>query len=131
MGFRLEGDPLEHTKGYNIVSDAIVAGSIQVPGSGQPIVLLVDAQTTGGYPKIGTVASADLPLLGRRRPGDRVRFARVSQPEAEGLRREQELEIQELVAGLRPVKRGGAVNSRALYESNLVGGMVNAFEDTC
>ena len=112
------------------MSDAIVAGSIQVPGSGQPIVLLVDAQTTGGYPKIGTIASADLPLLGRRRPGDKIRFAKVGQLEAEALRREQEQQIWDLVAGLKAVKRGGGVDTRALYEANLVGGMVNAFEDS-
>jgi allophanate hydrolase len=88
MGYRLEGPQLEHTRGYNIVSDPIVAGSIQVPGSGQPIVLLADAQATGGYPKIGIVISADLPVLGRRRPGDLVRFTAIGQPEAEA--REQE-----------------------------------------
>jgi biotin-dependent carboxylase-like uncharacterized protein len=129
MGFRLEGPKLEHTKGYNIVSDAIVAGSIQVPGSGQPIVLLVDAQTTGGYPKIGTVASADLPVLGRRRPGDPVRFEAVSQAEAEALRRDDEAQIREKVASLVEVKRGGVIDARALYETSLIGGMVDAFED--
>jgi biotin-dependent carboxylase-like uncharacterized protein len=132
MGFRLEGPKLDHAKGYDIVSDAIVAGSIQVPGSGQPIVLLVDAQTTGGYPKIATVASADLPGLGRRRPGDPVRFMAVSQPDAEALRREQEAHVREIVAGLREAKHGRAVDVHALYRANLVGGMISAFgEDLC
>jgi allophanate hydrolase len=129
MGFRLEGEPLEHSRGYNIVSDAIVAGSIQVPGSGQPIVLLVDAQTTGGYPKIATVASADLPVLGRRRPGDQVRFRRVSQPESEALRREQEVWIREVVAGLSAVRRGGLVDPRSLYGANLISGMIDALAE--
>ena len=66
MGMRLEGPALEHSaKGYNIVSDGIAHGSIQVPGNGLPIILLADRQTTGGYPKIATVISADLPALGR------------------------------------------------------------------
>ena len=129
MGFRLEGAPLQHTKGYNIVSDAIVAGSIQVPGSGQPIVLLVDAQTTGGYPKIATVASADLPALGRRRPGDPARFQAVSQIEAEALIRQEEAQIRDMIAALAEVKAGGGVDRQALYDGNLVSGMINALEE--
>jgi len=81
---------LEHAAGYDIVSDGIVTGSVQVPGSGQPIVLMVDNQTTGGYPKIGTVISADVPLVARRRPGRSIRFVEVDVEEAERLRREQE-----------------------------------------
>ncbi len=131
MGFRLEGEQLEHTRGHDIVSDAIVAGSIQVPGSGQPIVLLVDAQTIGGYPKIGTVASTDLPTLGRRRPGDPVRFTAVGQSDSELLRREQEAQILKIVAGLSEVKRGGVVDARVLYRANLIGGIINAFDEAC
>ena len=74
MGMRLDGPLLRHRRGWDIVSDAIATGAIQVPGSGQPIVLLADHQTTGGYPKIATVISADLPKLGRCRPGDPLRF---------------------------------------------------------
>ena len=74
MGIRLEGPVIEHSKGADINSDGIVTGSIQVPGSGQPIILLADHQTTGGYPKIGTVASADISRLGRIGPGARLRF---------------------------------------------------------
>src|SRR5690606_27411380 len=69
MGFRLEGPVLKHSKGHDLVSDGIVSGAIQVPGSGQPITLLADAQTTGGYPKIATVISSDIAVLSRRRPG--------------------------------------------------------------
>ena len=102
MGYRLEGPILAHCKGYNIVSDGTVAGAIQVPGSGLPIVLMVDNQTTGGYPKIATVISADIPIIGRRRPGRRIRFVAVGVDEAELLRREQEaairLEVEELSA---------------------------------
>ena len=78
---------LEHAKGYNIVSDGIAPGSIQVPGNGLPIVLLADRQTTGGYPKIATVISADLPALARLSPGAKVRFEAVDMEAADAARR--------------------------------------------
>ena len=90
MGMRLDGPALRHREGWDIVSDAIATGAIQVPGSGQPILLLADHQTTGGYPKIATVISADLPIVGRRRPGDAIRFAAVLVEEAEQLARDAE-----------------------------------------
>lgn len=102
MGFRLNGTALAHAKGYNIVSDGLVPGSIQVPGSGRPIIMMVDNQTTGGYPKIATVISADIPVVGRRRPGRPIRFVTVEVRKAELLRREQEaairLEVENLLA---------------------------------
>jgi allophanate hydrolase len=125
MGFRLEGPALAHAKGYNIVSDGIVTGSIQVPGSGLPIVLMADAQTTGGYPKIATVISADIPVLGRRRPGHGVRFEAVTVAEAEALRRTQEQLWRERMATLRTVKAQGAVNIAALYTENLISGVAS------
>jgi len=67
MGLRLDGPTLSHAGAAEIVSDATVPGSIQVPGNGLPIVLLADAQTAGGYPKIATVINADLPRLADRR----------------------------------------------------------------
>ena len=103
MGFRLEGPVIQHANDYNIVSDGVVSGSIQVPGTGRPIVLMVDNQTTGGYPKIATVISADLPIIGRRRPGRPVRFAAVSVREAETARREQEAALAAQVSRLRNV----------------------------
>jgi 5-oxoprolinase (ATP-hydrolysing) subunit C len=83
MGYRLEGPEIEHAGDFNIVSDGIAAGSIQVPGNRLPIVLLADRQTTGGYPKIATVISADLHRLGQKAPGDALRFQAVSVEEAE------------------------------------------------
>lgn len=84
MGYHLRGATLTHNeRGANIVSDGIVAGSIQVPGSGQPIVLMKDCQPTGGYPKIATVLTADLGLLAQARPGSMVRFQAVTAAEAE------------------------------------------------
>ena len=78
QGYRLAGPPLEHAKGYNIVSDAPVPGCIQVPGAGQPIVLLMDCQTIGGYPKIATVITADLGRFSQCRPGTSVAFEAVA-----------------------------------------------------
>jgi len=96
MGMRLDGPRLHHRAGYNIVSDAIATGAIQVPGSGQPIVLLADHQTTGGYPKIATVISADLPRAGRLRPGDTLRFKAVELEQAEAIRRQQVARLGQL-----------------------------------
>ena len=78
MGYRLAGPAIAHRNGADIVSDAIVTGSIQVPGNGQPIIALHDRQTTGGYPKIATVIAADLPRLGQCAPGQELRFEAVS-----------------------------------------------------
>jgi allophanate hydrolase len=103
MGFRLDGPAIRHANDYNIVSDGVVPGSVQVPGTGRPIVLLVDNQTTGGYPKIATVISADLPLVGRRRPGRSMRFTAVSVREAEQARRTQEAEIEGQIRRMRRV----------------------------
>ena len=94
MGYRLAGPTLAHVAGYDIVSDGIVSGAIQVPGSGLPIILLVDNQTTGGYPKIATVVSADIPVVGRRKPGRTIRFVAIEVEEAVLLRREQEAALR-------------------------------------
>lgn len=126
MGFRLDGPALPHAQGYNIVSDGIVAGSIQVPGSGLPIVLMADAQTTGGYPKIATVISADTPVLGRRKPGCVVRFAAVSVAEAEDLRRLQEAVIERRLATLCDADAAPVMDLAALHEANLISGVVCA-----
>lgn len=83
MGARLQGPPIAHRGPTGIVSDGIVTGSIQVPPDGQPIVMLADHQTTGGYPKIATVIRADLPLLAQCLPGDNVRFVAVSLAEVQ------------------------------------------------
>ncbi len=97
MGMRLEGSPIEHARGFNIVSDGTAPGSIQVPGNGLPIVLLADRPTTGGYPKIATVASADVPALGRLRPGATIGFEATGVEEAEAAR----CELEERLGALR------------------------------
>ena len=95
MGYRLQGDKIEHKGKADIVSDALCFGAIQVPGHGMPIVMMADRQTTGGYAKIGTVIGPDLALLAQAKPGDTVRFAACSEEEAiEALRQEQSLYLQ-------------------------------------
>lgn len=128
MGMRMEGTPLAFTKGADIVSDGIATGSIQVPGSGLPIMLLADHQTIGGYAKIATVISADLPLAGRLLPGAEVRFAAVTVEEAEEARRTQERELGRLLDSLAPVREVARIDEHALFTANLISGVVTARE---
>jgi allophanate hydrolase len=128
MGMRLDGPLLQHLRGWDIVSDAITTGAIQVPGSGQPILLLADHQTTGGYPKIATVISADLPLVGRRRPGDPLRFAAVTVEAAEALCRDEERRLAGVVAAIEPVPQRRGIDLGSLYDGNLISGVVSGVE---
>ena len=82
MGARLRGPWIEHTRGHDIISDGIPLGGVQVVGDGQPIVLLVDRQSTGGYTKIATVCSFDIGRVGQVKPGQRLRFHRITVAEA-------------------------------------------------
>jgi allophanate hydrolase subunit 2 len=91
-------------------------------------VLLADHQTTGGYPKIATVISADLPVIGRRRPGDLMRFAVVTVEEAEALCRAEERRLAELVAALEPVPSRTGVDLVSLNGANLISGVVSGVE---
>lgn len=75
MGFRLQGPRLIHVRGADIISDATPLGVLQIPASGQPILLMADRQTTGGYPKIATVIAADLAVAGQLAPNDTIAFA--------------------------------------------------------
>ena len=128
MGMRLDGPRLCHRDGWDIVSDAIATGAIQVPGSGQPILLLADHQTTGGYPKIATVISADLPVVGRRRPGDTIRFAAVTVEEAEQLARDSEHRLASVIASIESVPGKSNIDLATLYAGNLISGVVTATE---
>jgi antagonist of KipI len=78
MGARFKGPRIEHTRGHDIISDGIALGAIQVIGDGQPIVLLVDRQTAGGYTKIGAVCSYEIGRVGQLKPGQRLRFRHVT-----------------------------------------------------
>jgi biotin-dependent carboxylase-like uncharacterized protein len=126
MGIRFEGPTIEHSKGADILSDGIAPGAIQVPGAGLPIVLLADRQTVGGYSKIATVASADLPRLGRLLPGEAVRFAAVTVEEAETLRQEQEARLARAIADFQTARPPGGIDLAKLYEENLIDGVVYA-----
>ena len=90
MGYRLKGSLVESKNGTDIISDAIPLGAVQIPPSGQPIVLLADRQTTGGYAKIAVVCSFDIPKLAQGRPGDKVRFLKTDVKTAQKLYRKQE-----------------------------------------
>jgi antagonist of KipI len=94
MGYHLQGPLLVHAGTPDIVSDATPQGSLQVPGNQQPILLMADRQTTGGYPKIGVVITADLPLAAQLVPGDTVGFALVDVGEAQAIAREQRSRIE-------------------------------------
>ena len=129
MGMRLEGPTLEHSaKGANIISDGTAPGSIQVPGNGLPIVLLADRQTTGGYPKIATVISADLPALGRMTPGAKIAFAAIDIETAESAGRELAAYIAAWPGRFVPARRASAIDTAKLLGENLISGTVDARE---
>jgi biotin-dependent carboxylase-like uncharacterized protein len=125
MGMRLEGPRIKHRNGFDITSDGIATGSIQVPGNGQPIVLMADRQTTGGYPKIATVISADLPALGRLPIGAKLSFEPVSMAAAEAARRALYDDIDNLFARVVPLEDTGDVAAR-LFACNLISGVADA-----
>ena len=82
MGFRLEGPRLTHAHGADIISDATPLGVLQIPASGQPILLMADRQTTGGYPKIATVIAADMTIAGQLAPADTIAFVVCTRADA-------------------------------------------------
>ena len=97
MGYQLAGPPLRHRNTADILSEGVATGSVQVPADGQPIVLMADRQTTGGYTKIATVISADLPVLAQARPGARVAFRSVRVEEAQ----ESAMEVERMLSTLQ------------------------------
>lgn len=101
MGLRLSGQILQRNNQTELVSSAVSPGTVQVPPDGEPIVLLVDAQTIGGYPRIAHVIRADMSLLAQAKPGDSLQFRNVKLPEAHRLWRELERNLALLRQGLR------------------------------
>jgi antagonist of KipI len=97
MGARLRGAPIAHVRGHDIISDGIPLGGIQVPGDGQPIILLVDRQSTGGYTKVATVCSFDVARIGQMKPGQRLTFRAVDVTEAHRLLREDVASLERAV----------------------------------
>lgn len=96
MGYCLQGDSLGLSEPAELLSTAVTAGTVQVPANGQPIVLMADHQTTGGYPRIGQIATVDLPKLAQLHPAKRVRFLEISLQQAQQLYLEQERQLQKL-----------------------------------
>lgn len=123
MGYRLEGPRIEHARSPNIVSDGIVMGAVQVPGSGQPIVLVADRQSTGGYPKIATVIGADIGRLAQVPAGGTVRFAAVRFEEALAARAEARTRLEAALARLVPLASEGRLDPGFLLSVNLVSGV--------
>ncbi|MCQ6274231.1 biotin-dependent carboxyltransferase family protein [Bacillus sp. V3B] len=100
MGYRLQGPTLHLETAQEMISEAVTFGTIQVPAEGHPIVLLADRQTTGGYPKIGEIASVDLALMVQAKPGDDIYFTRITHEEAGLLHLEREIQIKQLKHGI-------------------------------
>lgn len=97
MGYRLEG-PMLDASGDELLSFGLAAGAVQVPRSGQPILLMADHQTAGGYPVVATVVSAAMPVAAQLLPGDELRFSEISIEAALGLRRDQRVALDSLKA---------------------------------
>ncbi len=126
MAYRLEGPPLAHARGHDIVSDGVAFGAIQVPGDGVPLALMADRQPTGGYPKIAAVIGADLGRLAQTRPGQTITFRRVDWPEAVAARRTL---AEKTAAGVTFAPLAAAeLSSEFLLSANLIGGAVSARE---
>jgi biotin-dependent carboxylase-like uncharacterized protein len=127
MGYRLEGPVIKHLHGHNIVSDGTVQGSIQVPGNGQPIVLMPDRGTSGGYPKIATVISADLGRFGQTQAGRGFRFKAVTMVEAQAEYRTTDALLRSLAGRVHDATTL-ALDIEALHSANVAGAAVNAFD---
>jgi 5-oxoprolinase (ATP-hydrolysing) subunit C len=127
MGYRLEGPVIKHLHGHNIVSDGTVDGSIQVPGSGAPIVLMPDRGTTGGYPKIATVISVDLGRLAQISPGTAFRFKAVGMAEAQDEAKKFADLVRSLPDRLHPIDKI-ELNIDALHGANVAGNAISAVD---
>jgi 5-oxoprolinase (ATP-hydrolysing) subunit C len=127
MGYRLEGPAVKHLHGHNIVSDGTVNGSIQVPGNGAPIVLMPDRGTSGGYPKIATLITADLGRFAQTPAGSGFRFRAVSIAEAQAeLKKFAEL-LRTLPDHIRGIENFD-LNIEALQHANVAGHAVSAVD---
>lgn len=114
MGYRLAGKAIPHVEKADIISDAVLPGTIQVPSSGQPIILLAERQTTGGYARIATVITADIPYLVQKRIGSEIQFLSVSLDRAQRdyLQMQRFLQTLRITAGCSISNHIGAVNDK-------------------
>jgi 5-oxoprolinase (ATP-hydrolysing) subunit C len=127
MAYRFDGPEIFHARGYDIVSDGVALGAIQVAGDRKPLVLMADRQPTGGYPKLGHVARADIGRLAQRRPGETCRFRAVSVAEARAALLRCEEDIARTVSRLRLLPR--TLTSEMLLEANLIDGVADPLRD--
>jgi biotin-dependent carboxylase-like uncharacterized protein len=127
MGYRLEGPAIKHLHGHNIVSDGTVNGSIQVPGNGAPIVLMPDRGTSGGYPKIATVITADLGRFAQTSAGRAFRFKAISMAEAQAEARKFAELLRSLPDRVHDAQ-STVLDIEALQSANVAGAAVNAFD---
>jgi antagonist of KipI len=100
MGYRIEGPQIRLRERLEMLSEGVTFGTLQLPPGGSPIILMADGQTTGGYPRIGEVASVDLPLVAQLKPGDHVRFTPISLDDAQRLYLERESEVTQMKIGI-------------------------------
>lgn len=103
MGTWLDGPTLGHADGFNVVSDGLVPGCIQVPGAGKPVVLMMDCQTIGGYPKLATIITADLPRFAQCRPGSEISFAAIEIEAAQRLYRAHTAALAAIAASVMEI----------------------------
>jgi antagonist of KipI len=103
MGMRLEGKVLENIVNTNIRSEGITKGAIQVPADGQPIILLTDCPTIGGYPKIANVITADYDLLIQKTPGTNISFKCIDLEEAEQLYKKRNDKISKIIKDIKEI----------------------------
>ncbi|MDQ6869506.1 MAG: biotin-dependent carboxyltransferase family protein [Pseudomonadota bacterium] len=126
MAYRFDGPEIAHAGGYDIVSDGVALGAIQIAGDKKPLILMADRQPTGGYPKLGHVVRVDIGRLAQMRPGETCRFRAVSVAEARAafLRREDEIATTQQC--LRPLRQ--ELTSERLFEANLIDGVVDPLD---
>jgi 5-oxoprolinase (ATP-hydrolysing) subunit C len=127
MAYLLDGPQLVHAKGFNIISDGVAMGAIQVPGDGLPVVLMADRQPTGGYPKIANIIRADVGRLAQLRPGAQFRFAAIKVKQAVDARRAEVAALAGPIT-IEPLVRSD-LSSEFLLELNLVGGVTLGADD--
>jgi 5-oxoprolinase (ATP-hydrolysing) subunit C len=121
MAYRFDGPKIGHALGFNIVSDGIALGAVQIGGDGQPLVLMADHQPTGGYPKIGTVVRADIGRLAQMRPGEICRFALCDMAEA----RAALFTLEDDIAAVTCEATAAGFSSETLRSLNLIDGVVS------
>jgi hypothetical protein len=120
MGIRLEGPEIKHREKADIISDGIMFGSIQIPGNGNPIIMMADRQTTGGYTKIATIISIDIPKIAQAQPGDKIQFDKVTVKDAQNLLQEFEETIQNaIIDSSTEISSTGIVPTSALDKDPL------------